>query len=89
MILEGMVLGKPVISTNFRGPAEIIEDKVSGCLVEPNDPKALARQIDYLLSHDEEAQKIGEEGKRRVYEKFDLRFNIERTEAVYSSVVRK
>jgi glycosyltransferase involved in cell wall biosynthesis len=42
VIAEAMALGKPVVATNVGGPAEIVEDGVTGRLVPPGDPVALA-----------------------------------------------
>lgn len=53
VVLEAMAAGKPVIATNLGGNPEAIEDGVSGVLVPPHDPAALARAI--LSLHDDPA----------------------------------
>ncbi|WP_239331828.1 glycosyltransferase family 4 protein [Frankia sp. CiP3] len=49
--IEAMLAGVPVITTNHGGPAEYIEDGVSGLLVPPSQPAAIAQALDRLL-HD-------------------------------------
>jgi glycosyltransferase involved in cell wall biosynthesis len=48
--LEAMVAGVPVIATAHGGPLEYINPGVSGLLVPPGDPAALAEAIDRLLT---------------------------------------
>jgi glycosyltransferase involved in cell wall biosynthesis len=47
--VEAMALGKPVVGVDSAGTAEIIEDGVSGLLVPPADPKAMAAAVLDLL----------------------------------------
>ena len=49
VVLQGMALGKAVIATNLGGATEQIDDGVSGALVPPGDPAALADAICSLL----------------------------------------
>jgi glycosyltransferase involved in cell wall biosynthesis len=72
VVLEGMSLAKPVIATNMGGPKEIIEDGVSGILVPPKDPAALASQIDFLLRNSKVRTTIGINGLQRVNERFNI-----------------
>jgi D-inositol-3-phosphate glycosyltransferase len=50
--LEGLACGRPVVATNAGGPAYIVEDGVSGLLTPPNNPSALADQLERLLAND-------------------------------------
>lgn len=86
VILEGMVFSKSVIATAYGGPLEIIEDGISGFLVPPNDPIALAEKIDYLLSNPDIRKKIGEKGRRRVQEHFSIETNVKKIEELYTQL---
>lgn len=61
-IIEAMVLGTPVISTDCPcgGPATLIEDGKNGLLVPVGDAYALADALRKLLSDEELARKISE-----------------------------
>lgn len=48
-VVEAMAMGTPVVAPAEGGPAEIVEDGVSGLLFAPGDPDALARGILRLL----------------------------------------
>lgn len=87
VILEGMIFKKPVIATNHGGPVEIIEDGVSGLLVEPGNPEALADKISFLLENRDTAKKIGENARNRVEEKFGIANNIRKIEDVYETLL--
>lgn len=73
VILEAMSLGLPVVAADGGGVPEVVEEGRTGLLVPPGDPEALARAVCWMLSHPEERKEMGERGKRRVEEAFELR----------------
>lgn len=86
VILEGMVLEKPVIATNFGGPLEIIEDRRTGFLVPPGDESALAGAIDVLLGDAPMRERIAQAGKRRA-ERFHIKRYMEDVHDLYDRIV--
>lgn len=64
--LHAMIAAVPVVATAVGGTPEIVEDDVSGLLVSPEDPFALARAIDALLRDRTRAREIGEAGRASV-----------------------
>lgn len=84
-IMEGMVLGKPIVSTKgpFVGTSEIVEHGISGFLTEYHDDKVFAEYILCLLSDSELQQQMGERGKRIVEEKFSIEQMISEFVKVY------
>lgn len=71
-VVEAMAAGKPVVATNTAGSNEILRDGVGGFLVPINDAEALANAIVELASDRELAKRIGEEGRRKVMQKYEL-----------------
>jgi glycosyltransferase involved in cell wall biosynthesis len=71
-VLEAMAAGLPVIASNVGGIPELVADGVSGVLVPPGDPAALAEAIEALLENPALALELGAAGRRRVVENFDL-----------------
>jgi glycosyltransferase involved in cell wall biosynthesis len=71
-VLEAMAAGLPVIASNVGGIHELVADGVSGVLVPPDDPDALAEAIERLVEDPSLAQRLGRAGRRRVAENFDL-----------------
>lgn len=85
VILEGMALGKPTIATNHGGPTEIIEDRISGFLVEPGNPEALARCMLEVMGSSSLRARIGDAAQERIRLLFDVRGYVTRVEGVYLS----
>ena len=57
--VEAMMQGRAVIATNHGGTVELIEDGVTGMLVPPSDPTALAAAIESLLVDRPMREKMG------------------------------
>jgi glycogen synthase len=70
IFIEAMRYGKPCIGSDVGGIPEVISNGVSGLLVRPDDSKALASAIDKLVGGTEFRNRLGTEGKKRVYELF-------------------
>lgn len=70
-IFEYMAAGLPIVASNFSLWKEIIEGNHCGICVNPLDPKEIARAIEYLIEHPEEAKKMGENGRKAVLEKYN------------------
>jgi glycosyltransferase involved in cell wall biosynthesis len=87
VILEAMAVERPVVATSAGGVPEIVVDNVTGLLVPPADPEALANATATLLADSTRARLMGKEGRRRVEEHYSLPLHAERIEAVYAEVV--
>lgn len=85
-VLEAMAAGLPVIATNVGGVPEAVVDGVTGILVPPGQPTALAHAIVRLAIDPELAYNMGSQGRRRAEELFDARLMAERTVEVYRSI---
>lgn len=70
VLLEAMILGKPVIATSVGGIPEIVVDKETGLLVPPSNPEKLAAAIIQLLENSSLRKKLGEKGKQRVLQNY-------------------
>jgi glycosyltransferase involved in cell wall biosynthesis len=70
VVLEAMEEGVPVIASRVSGIPEVVSDKVTGWLVPPEDPAALAAAIREALGRPDEARRRGEAGRQRLDEAF-------------------
>lgn len=70
-MFEYMAAGIPPIASNFPLWREIVEESESGLCVDPLDPKAIANAVDYLVTHPDEARRMGENGRRTVTRKYN------------------
>lgn len=75
VLVEAMACGLPVVSTRLSGIPELIDDGVSGLLVEPRDPDALAAAIERLLTDASLSQALGLAARHKVEAFFDLSRN--------------
>jgi glycosyltransferase involved in cell wall biosynthesis len=68
--MEAMSHGVPVIATTAGGLGWVIEDDVSGIVVEPGDVDGLRDAICRLRDDPELRARYGEGGRRRARERF-------------------
>lgn len=69
-LIEAMALGLPVISTRVGGVPYMVEEGKEAYLVEPNDAKAIAERIVYIVTHAEEVRQVCECARKKA-EQFD------------------
>jgi len=67
-----MAAGKPVVAYDSGGLSEIIVDGVTGLLVSRGNLKGLISAVEYLLKNEDEAKRMGREGRKRVEHFFNL-----------------
>lgn len=81
--LEAMLTPLPIIATKVGGIPEIVNDKKTGILVEPESEKSLSETLIKLLSSPKTRQKMATEGQKRVIELFDAKKMAEKYEDIY------
>ncbi len=88
MNLEAFACAKPVVATCFGGSREIVEDGVSGYIVNPFDTKMLADQIDVLLSNHQKVHAMGRAGYERVTIDFSLSSQAKQYESLFAMLLQ-
>ena len=63
VVLEAMASGLPVVGYNVQGPRDIIQDKITGLLVDPISPKTLAAAIQQLIEKEELRIKMSQQAR--------------------------
>ena len=76
-IIEAMACGTPVVATNVGGIPEIVDDGVTGVLVEPENAPAFAEAILALLADEPRRAAFSRAGVERVRERFTLTRQVE------------
>ena len=87
-ILEAMALSRPVVASNVGGIPEMVEDGVTGLLVRPNDPAALAAAIVRLLLDHSLADTLGRAGHDLVHDRFCVELMVKAVETIYDEGAR-
>ena len=85
--LEAMATGVPVVATNVGGSREEIIDGITGILVPPGDPVALAEAIIQLLRDSKRRQRMGEAGRMRVKTHFELSQQARKIASIYKALI--
>ena len=75
VVKEAMAVGVPVVTTRLEGMDELIEDGVSGLLIEPGDVPTLAAKLEALLLDSSLRQGLAANGREAVHRRFDRRNN--------------
>ena len=70
-MFEYMMAGLPVVATDFELWKEIVETHHCGICVNPHDPQAVASAINYILSHPDIAQQMGNNGRKAVEDHYN------------------
>jgi glycosyltransferase involved in cell wall biosynthesis len=70
VVLEAFATGTPVIASGIGSLAEVIDDAITGILVEPGDGTTLARQVRWAVDHPEEMGSMGANARRRYNEQY-------------------
>lgn len=68
--LEAAMMARPIVAARVGGLCELIEDGVTGLLVDPEDPDAFAAAMTSLLDDPQRAIRMGEAARRRVRDRF-------------------
>lgn len=76
-----------MVACRVGGTPEVVVDGETGLLVAPGDPEELALSLERLMSDPEQARAMGEAGKRRVQEAFDLEQMVTKIEDVYQRLI--
>jgi glycosyltransferase involved in cell wall biosynthesis len=85
-IIEAMSFPLPVVATDVGGSGEAIEDGLTGLLVEPRNPGALAGAVDRLATDAGLGERLAAAARERWREEFTVERMIDSTLAVYADV---
>ncbi|MBI5050079.1 MAG: glycosyltransferase [Nitrospirae bacterium] len=82
VILEAMLMGKPVIAANIAGPSELVIDNKTGFLFNAGDVKGLSACISELLLSQSLRIAMGEAGRKRAIENFSIKKYVSRVSSI-------
>jgi colanic acid/amylovoran biosynthesis glycosyltransferase len=76
VLMEAMAMEIPCVATMITGIPELIRDGIEGLLVMPSDDRALAHAIEQLIDDEALRRRLGQAGRRRVLDKYNLPDNL-------------
>ena len=68
VLLEAMAAGLPVVASDIHGYKRVVQRNVTGLLVEPKEPDAIAAALERLICDEGLRRRLGEAGARRAPE---------------------
>lgn len=86
-VVEAAAAGLPVVAARTGPLEEAVEDGVTGVLVPPRNPEALARALGDLLERPEHRRTMGADARRRAEERFSLKASAKKLEALYGQIL--
>jgi glycosyltransferase involved in cell wall biosynthesis len=87
VVLEALTMNRPVLATDVGGTGEIVYDGKTGVLIPPHQPDAITRGLKHLLDATDDAQRLAQQGRRLVFEKFRFADRVAREEATYRELL--
>lgn len=83
VLMEAMAMEIPCVTTNITGIHELIRHNVDGLLVSPSDADELANALALLIGNRGFRQLVGQAGRERVIEKYNLNKNTARLASIF------
>lgn len=87
VLREALAMERPVVATAVDGNPELVQDGLTGLLVPPRDPDAMAAAIARLLDDRDRAAAMAKAGRALVLSLMHPDVRVARTEAVYRAVL--
>lgn len=87
-ILEYMACEKPIIVTRVGGNQELITDRISGFVVEPNNPDAMMNAINEIIANHVLAQHMAETARTKIEREFKIEVIAERFISLWRETAR-
>jgi glycosyltransferase involved in cell wall biosynthesis len=83
VLMEAMAMEIPCLATWITGVPELIRHGVDGWLVVPGDVEQVTEALANLIDQPELRQRLGQSGRVRVIEKYDLDRNVAYLEEIF------
>jgi glycosyltransferase involved in cell wall biosynthesis len=90
VLLEASATGLPIVATNVGGNSEVVLDGITGFLVPPRNPEALAEAMLRMMDLPEEKRReMGKAARKHVEDNFSLDRVVDMWEALYRELLER
>jgi glycosyltransferase involved in cell wall biosynthesis len=86
VLVEAMAVGRPIVAARCGGIPEIVENGVTGLLVEPGDGPGFVSAVIRLLGDPALGERLAHEGRRRVDARFAVKTHVKTVLGAYRTV---
>ncbi len=87
ILIEAMVMQKPIIASNVGNIPSIVEDKLNGFLVAPRDIKSIEKRLLWCLNNKNKLAELGIKGNKKIIEKFESQLSIKNYIKKYVEII--
>ncbi len=87
VVVEGMQFAMPVIATNEASIPVMIDDGITGFIVEKQSPSQNAVKIEYFVNNPEMVEKMGDAGRKKYQEKYTFDRYEKNIEIVFNDIL--
>lgn len=86
-LYEYMFSGIPIVVSDFPELRNIVEKANCGVIVNSESPKDIAKAFEFLLRNPEEAKRMGENGRKAIFEDFGYHVDLKNTVEFYHTIL--
>ncbi|MCF6247776.1 MAG: glycosyltransferase [Desulfobacula sp.] len=87
VMAESMAMNLPVVATNVSGIPEFLEDRISGMMVQQNDPVAMADAMEIILADEDLRRKVTTNARNRIAKDFNNQVLIHDLAGIYRDMI--
>lgn len=88
-ILEAMASGLPVVATRVGGTPELVTENVTGMMVPPAQPFAMAKALQTYIQNPILMRRHGRAARERIENEFSVKTMVRQYEAVYDALLNR
>lgn len=86
-VVEAMACGLPIVATDTDGFCEVMEDGVTGYVVERKNVEQIAMALKKLVLDEETRKNMGTKGRKRAEEKYNWIQNVDNMKEIYERIM--
>lgn len=88
VLIEANAIGRPIITTDWRGCRDAVDDEVNGFLIPIKNPDALADKLQHLFDHPALRVNMGKNAREKAEREFDINIVVQKHIDIYEELLR-
>lgn len=88
VLIEANAIGRPIITTDWRGCRDAVDDEVNGFLIPIKNPDALADKLQHLFDHPALRINMSKNAREKAEREFDINIVVQKHIDIYEELLR-